>query len=349
MNADSFSELLQNPARLHQVTYQELRSLVLEYPYCQNLRMLLALKSRFDGRKEEKRDMEMAAAYALDRSYWFKQVLENLAVEAEESFIIQEDYLELKDLSEVENALRAAADEEEGIAEQEAMEEVRSSDILSGEESAKDEEAESSDLRADGKVKANEEVDDLFALFEEVEEEVKDQEFQPAMPWGREADMPLLYRLQQDRRSGNEEQQRIWLNAVEGAIAAALALESLESKGEKNAASTIEKAAAPAENVLQPQPKSSFGSWLKQFNSPQPLGNWPQEENAKPQDSGRWDFQAQMSVTENQDLASETLANLLERQGKYQKAIEIYERLRLIMPKKNAFFAQKIKELKNKL
>lgn len=54
------------------------------------------------------------------------------------------------------------------------------------------------------------------------------------------------------------------------------------------------------------------------------------------------------SIIQDQDIASEPLADLLARQGHTNQAIQMYERLRLIFPEKSAFFAQKIKKLKKK-
>ncbi len=57
---------------------------------------------------------------------------------------------------------------------------------------------------------------------------------------------------------------------------------------------------------------------------------------------------AAQSLNEDDDIASETLAIILAKQGAYNKAIRIYERLKLIYPEKSSFFASKIDEL-NKL
>ena len=55
---------------------------------------------------------------------------------------------------------------------------------------------------------------------------------------------------------------------------------------------------------------------------------------------------AERSIMENEEMASETLAELLTAQMQYQKAIQVYERLILIFPKKSSFFADKIENLK---
>ncbi len=56
------------------------------------------------------------------------------------------------------------------------------------------------------------------------------------------------------------------------------------------------------------------------------------------------DFSAK-SVEENDDLMTETLANIHIKQERYQKAIDIFERLRLKYPEKSVYFARRIKEM----
>ncbi|MEO1714838.1 MAG: tetratricopeptide repeat protein, partial [Bacteroidota bacterium] len=109
-----------------------------------------------------------------------------------------------------------------------------------------------------------------------------------------------------------------------------------------------------------PAPKSSFSSWIKQFQSPQTnLRLDSIMESSRPNTAkvkkkkqekkvNRAETLAQRSLRENHDLASETLAMILEKQGHHEKAIRMYERLGLIFPEKSSFFAEKIKNLKKR-
>lgn len=58
---------------------------------------------------------------------------------------------------------------------------------------------------------------------------------------------------------------------------------------------------------------------------------------------------AKDSLEEDTSMYTETFAKILEKQGNYKKAIEIYHQLILKIPQKNTYFAEKIKELNNKL
>jgi len=51
------------------------------------------------------------------------------------------------------------------------------------------------------------------------------------------------------------------------------------------------------------------------------------------------------SIAKEEDLASESLAEILIKQGKYGKAIDMYRKLSLRNPQKNAYFARKIEAL----
>ncbi len=51
------------------------------------------------------------------------------------------------------------------------------------------------------------------------------------------------------------------------------------------------------------------------------------------------------SIKYKHDVASETLAEILLRQGKKEEAVEIYNKLSLMFPEKSSYFAKKLKSI----
>ena len=98
----------------------------------------------------------------------------------------------------------------------------------------------------------------------------------------------------------------------------------------------------------------SFTSWLKDMKhtfAEKASKQWYHEqmhrsyEDVDPEVSEAVEKAAMESITLNDDIVSETLAEIWARQHQYQTAIHIYQKLSLLNPNKSAYFAQKIKEL----
>jgi len=58
---------------------------------------------------------------------------------------------------------------------------------------------------------------------------------------------------------------------------------------------------------------------------------------------------AKISLVDNEEFVTETLAKVYASQGNFEKAIRVYERLMIDNPEKNTFFASRIRFLKEKL
>ncbi|MBK7476267.1 MAG: hypothetical protein IPI11_09750 [Haliscomenobacter sp.] len=101
MNAENFTEFLQSTAHLYHLPYVELESLTLEFPYSQNLQLLLFAKSWLEQHPNAEANLHKAALYSTDRRalYRFVQQLSAQLLEREPSFQLNEDFLELKELT----------------------------------------------------------------------------------------------------------------------------------------------------------------------------------------------------------------------------------------------------------
>ena len=99
MNAESFAEYLKNPSKLYQINYQELKSLALQYPYCQNLQLLLLQKSGMDHHRDFDTNLAKAATYSQDRSMLYHLAKEYRQAEKAVDSVALEEVFELPDLS----------------------------------------------------------------------------------------------------------------------------------------------------------------------------------------------------------------------------------------------------------
>ncbi len=100
VNPDAFPKYLNDPSLLYRISYQELKTLVVQYPYCQNLRYLLYIKSRIDNNNDQDRNLKMAAAYSLDRSNLYEILQKKHAREENEI-----EFLDLKHNTETDPVL----------------------------------------------------------------------------------------------------------------------------------------------------------------------------------------------------------------------------------------------------
>jgi hypothetical protein len=73
MTSNTLLQLLEQPELLPKYNYEELKTLVVQYPYCQNLRWLLWKRSQMDGRPDEERNRLILAAYSFNRSMLYHQ------------------------------------------------------------------------------------------------------------------------------------------------------------------------------------------------------------------------------------------------------------------------------------
>lgn len=280
MTADNLLQFLRQPQDLQRVSYQELKTLALEYPFCPHVHQLLLFKSRLSGHKDYAADLSRTAAHSIDRRYLRSRLEELDAALA----AVQEEVFELKPVAEIEQQL-AVRKEPNAV------------------------ELSPSALRTRVIPPADDRPDQAAAP-EAIPAPSPVPRPKRRMPAGHTTDdLPgdVPQPLQKDAFRTWSRRQTFLHHSVP---VSALNEESTRTETIETGVPTILEAP-----VIQP-------------------------------DAPDVNELAHKSVEENQSVASETLAILLARQGHADKAIEMYERLRLLFPEKSAYFAARIENLK---
>jgi hypothetical protein len=379
MNAESFVKYLKDFEFLHQLSYQELKTLSLQYPYCQPLHLLLLKKSYLDNHVEWQENLEKAAAYTFDRTHLYHQMH---AIEQEltpqDTFHLAEEYLELRDLAEEEatapipapalseelkEPLELAIDEgssEPGVSsppvsfsEQEEVEEeelvldtpgsIGNSDALLDESSHF-----APPVDRDAFMVDNELIAPLATIAGVLEDMPSLQVIAPA-----DSTLPHPAKLSPKGTSQPA-------TAAQAEFSLLAKLKQRDHRHLESSHSSLTLPAASRQESVKPapRPKKSFKSWLKQFQEPsvkvqlEEIMEYKKLEEVKKQKKKKNKLYqmppvAVKSITEKEEVASETLAELLVGQGRNEKAIEMYNRLILLFPEKSGYFAAKINNLKS--
>jgi hypothetical protein len=89
---------------------------------------------------------------------------------------------------------------------------------------------------------------------------------------------------------------------------------------------------------------NSISDRLKEFSN-KGFKNTPKDSLSWMDNKDSLEAEIIKSITEDNNIISETLANLLVAQGQTSKAVKMYQALCLQFPEKSIYFAKKIKEL----
>lgn len=365
MNAENFADFIQSRSRLFHLPYEELKSLVLQYPYSQNLHLLLLTKSWLEQHPEAGQNLAKAALYSSDRAVLYRHVQELIAEVSypEENFLFGEDFLELKELP-------GLADFEQLpdlTLPKEAAVPMPAPPLLFPEEKphVPGEIAEEADLS-------------IFDLDAETEEApaaplLNSPETSPERETGQESNpasskllqpepvesIPPVSPLPTEPHLPAEPEPDIlteWLGVtekLEGQLSQKLLHQpDVPAKEAESSDQTPE----PTTGISpSPLPRTTFTSWQQQYQQSyiqqrlqdlrkalqlpdQSVAEDTTEQSgppAEPEQEPDVLWFARKSVQDNDDLASETLAEILVHQQQYARAIAVYERLILLFPEKS--------------
>ncbi len=346
MNLENFHEFLKEPANLHRVSYQELKSLVAAYPYSTNLRILLLLKSKLDKHPELSRNLSLAATYTADRSLLYKIMHDpTLAILAQE-VIEQEDVLELMDLEKVE-AIMSKEQPIEEVAKEMPLPSMNE-DLPSW----------TSDIFEDSApiIGAGATVMTMDSFLDSV---------------AQENELETFTETNTEKDDLELSKQMIINFNVDNYVSFSTAMDSFEyNRGQKLEIVPVVEKRYSYDRDLKPRPKDSFASWLSQFEKDlnrelevpdinkniEEVGNHrvvqmvreePEQAKEAQKKTPSAKKVAERSLHLSNSIVSETLATLLVKQERFGKAIDMYQKLSLKYPEKSHIFAAEIEKLKN--
>ncbi|WP_373551453.1 hypothetical protein [Haliscomenobacter sp.] len=337
MNAESFASLLKEYAHLYQLPMEELRTMVMQYPYCHNLQVLLQEKAELDQHPDREKTLAKAATYAIDRKQLFKRLKlmrEKRAEPKAEAYHLGEDFLELKDLTAVQADLEKIAlgtYEDPSTSQTMAIEpEPPSSEIPTASEPSLNSSWNGS---WDG---ANDDLDEDISLQIDSLDFTRNPIANPTPSAPSDTSVDIDTPL-----NDNSDIQPPSLTPDPEPLTPTL---------------------TPSHpNPIFPTPKKSFSSWSKSAQNAylqSSIQQLLQDEHHDSKKNKHLDSvdsknevnkKAWKSIVDGDSMASETWAQLLVAQKQYHKAIEVYERLMLLIPEKSSFFAAQIESIKKSL
>jgi hypothetical protein len=451
MKPEKFTHYLKNPSHLYQVSYQELKSLVVQYPFCQNLRYLLLTKSQFENSEDYSTDFELAATYHVDRSLLYRLIHQKDNSKRLESFVLNEDFLELKDLSnnseeqkklpilegieptsrgegdlefldpeiasntlspesripndakndisptfddkinledelesptvitendfkdltpislgkdvlleitnktekEMDAPLQKANQSEERILEDKSLGDISSKEETKNEDSVQHNNTSSPSPKNSFKSY----LDQLQAPVEFIKEIKKETGLTNAINEVAEEEKNGLMFIRKKKSKKKRNQKKLMSKIKMKKVAKGQKKETKEAKKKKETKESKEKKKETKEpkekkekkkrKEKEKKPKGKKGKKGKKVKKvKKKVSRKSKTKKGNKKKKAIVIAEANKSVQQSDDILSETLAELLAKQGSHKKAIQMYKRLSLIFPKKSSFFAKKIAKLK---
>jgi hypothetical protein len=325
MTAERLIRLLQHPEQLEHIPYEELKTLVLAYPFSHHLRQLLYMKGKQVDHHDTARNLAAAAAHSLDRGLLFKRV----SIEPLKQHL---EVLELKPIETVMRTLEAIAPVERAaveVAEPAALSlqppipavepapVAAQTAVIAPETSALETLEALPVIEVAENITAAETVE-LVVVAAVHSTDGQHQEEAPVLP-EKEAMM-------------EEEPSELRPTPPQPLAFGLWAMQFRSPALSDGTDRQVAKTSVP----VPPAPPPVLPDEEDETEAPTP----PQREKSVAQQL------AERSVADKEEVVSETLAKILARQGHKDKAISMYERLIFAQPEKSAIFAAAIEELK---
>ena len=316
MNKQQITATLGQPQQLNEQTLDQLKEILDEYPFFQAGRMLWVKNLHLLGHIRYNNELKLSAAHIADRArlYDLLHVPERVVL-SEVPELVEAEAVVVKEHPGIEQS---------GVAE-EAVSPVAADDYFGADEAF---ETESGDPLNFSRTFEEEQEDEQQEIRYAFPNEAENIVLPSADLLGFEMSGSDAYSLSDSETAAWDEARSFsgWLSVLKNQPLPAPT--EAPAKGEEPA----DKKMSLIDSFLESGMKKRRMSPLK----PQDRADEIVDISAK-------------SLQENEDLMTETLANIYIKQQHFFKAIDIFDRLRLKYPEKNLYFARRIKELEEQI
>ncbi|MFN3444645.1 MAG: tetratricopeptide repeat protein [Bacteroidia bacterium] len=373
MNKTEFIQLIQNPDLPAAKHVAALKQIVADFPYFTQARVLLAKALHNEKHYEYEKFLKQTALAVPDRDVLY-HYLHNLtpqwqsqqtAVKIEQPIVVVQKDVAPEPGTAIEQPVNLPEEfVEESVAVEEDIEVAQTKEELDV-DLAITTLLEGSNITPPQKevvlthVKSDKEI--IESVADTIDETYTNNELPEAKPLideGEEEELSFVEWLQRKNNSEKKIETKPEANPVIPEIKVdktplpqtvnSTSDSTTDTKGDnKKQESTIppvsEVTKAEIEEAVAKSNVNDFQNILDKFIKENPSISRPKAEFFNPVNMAR------QSVEEDEELVTETLANLLYKQGNFKKAIRAYEKLCLLYPSKMTYFASLIQKIKTEL
>lgn len=353
MNKSRFISTIKNPKSLEDKSLQALEELALDHPYCQSIHVLIAKGYQLLSKEEFEKKLNHAAVYISDRKH-LKAIIENDLLNQTSSNSNAQTSREVETLESKDSYSSEYLQKEITSYLDKLRKERTALDLQDGDEVSNEMAEEKASFKKDLDVRIAEAEAKLARIKNPVKYETKLPEVDDTAEdkAAEKEDNSLLYdeleenlnklRKNKELLSGEEEEANVSTHQKQGEGPLVPLSNNIEKeKMEEYLASLKNSEAKLIENEKVREQIKIIDSFIE---SKPKLPKLDQGEEDKEK---REDLSLRSSRV-SANIASENLALIMAKQGKLQKAHDIYNKLIWKYPEKKAYFVARINELKEK-
>jgi len=318
MNKETFINYIKNDYLLGKESINELTELVTEFPYCSTAHILLSMNLRKEDHFKYDSELKKTAVYVADRSILRKHI-DRIATTDQSTLLPNED-IELAD--------EVKTDTTE-------IDEIVTESIPAKEDSRLSEVEQAEEKKPDV---TNSEIQN-----EILEEEVKTDESQPEThkELTEQENLQIegsVEEVYEQEQSPPEEDTLSELRKIVQNRLKQIELEKRKKEQSVLKEDTIQVKKEDSKPAKKKKESRSVTELIDKFIKTEPSITRRQSTFFDPTDA------AKDSVTDEENIVSETLAEIYFGQRKFEKAISVYKKLSLKFPEKSSYFAARIEK-----